>query len=255
MRIPIIAGNWKMNKTVPEAVALVDELGPALAGIQGVEKVVCPSFVALTSLAPVVARYQVGLGAQDLFWEKSGAYTGEVSPLMLAGVCQYVIIGHSERRQYFGETDETVNKKLKAALDAGLSPIVCVGEVLAQYEAGETDQVVAAQVRAGFAGITPEQARGVVVAYEPVWAIGTGKAATRDIAQRVIGMIRGLLAELFGGDVAQVMRIQYGGSVNAANIVEYMSAPDIDGALVGGASLKAADFVAIVQGTAKAKGL
>lgn len=255
MRTPIIAGNWKMNKTVPEAVALVDEMGPALAVIAGVEKVVCPSFVALASLAPVVARYQIGLGAQDLFWEKSGAYTGEVSPLMLAGVCQYVIIGHSERRQYFGETDETVNKKLKAALAAGLSPIVCVGEVLAQYEAGETDQVVAAQVRAGFAGITPEQARGIVVAYEPVWAIGTGKAATRDIAQRVIGMIRGLLAELFGGDVAQVMRIQYGGSVNAANIVEYMSAPDIDGALVGGASLKAGEFTAIVQGTAKAKEL
>jgi triosephosphate isomerase len=248
MRIPIIAGNWKMNKTVAEAVALVHELGPALQGIAGVEKVVCPSFVALAALAPVTAQYGIGLGAQDVFWEVSGAYTGEVSVAMLAEVCRYVIIGHSERRQYFGETDESVNRKLKAALAGGLQPIVCVGEVLAQYEAGQTAAVVGGQVRGAFAGLSAEQARGVVIAYEPVWAIGTGKAATGPGANAVIAeSIRGTLAGLYGADVAQAVRVQYGGSVNAANSAEFMRQPDIDGALVGGASLKPKDFVAIVQ--------
>jgi len=190
-----------------------------------------------------------------MFWEEKGAFTGEISPLMLQNLCQYVILGHSERRQYFGETDEGVNRKVKAALAHGLIPIICVGENLAQNEAGETEVFVSGQVRAAFAGLSADQARGCVIAYEPIWAIGTGKAATAAGANAVIGLtIRGTLAELFGEEVAQAIRIQYGGSVTPANIAEFMTQPDIDGALVGGASLKAADFVAIVQHGKAAKG-
>ncbi len=255
MRIPIIAGNWKMNKTNSEAVALVQALGAPLQGIKGVDKVVCPTFVALAAVAPLCKQYGIGLGAQDVYWEKSGAFTGEVAPGMLAELCQYVIIGHSERRQYFGETDETVNKKVKAAFAAGLTPIMCVGEVLAQYEAGQTAQVVGTQLRGGLAGIEPALVAKMVIAYEPVWAIGTGKAATTADAQGVIGgCVRPTVAELYGNDVAQAVRIQYGGSANAANIADYMSQPDIDGALVGGASLKAPDFIAMIEATAKVKG-
>ncbi len=254
MRVPIIAGNWKCYKTVAEAVALVRELRQGLMNIKGVEVVLCPSFVALAPVADLLKPTGIGLGAQNMFWEDQGAYTGEVSPLMLKELCQYVILGHSERRQYFGETDEGVNRKVKAALRHGLKPIVCVGENLAENEAGRTAEVVERQLRAALRDISAEQVRSLVIAYEPVWAIGTGRPATGAGANAVIGQtVRGTLAELYGKALAQEVRIQYGGSVNPKNIAEFMTQPDIDGALVGGASLKAADFVAIVQETVRAK--
>ncbi len=253
MRKPVVAANWKMNKTVTEAADLARALLAEIAPYGGVERVICPPFVALTTVAPLLAGTGVGLGAQNLHWENSGAYTGEVSAAMLAGLAQYVIIGHSERRQYFGETDETVNKKVKAALAAGLTPIVCVGEVLAEYEAGQTAAVVVRQIQGGYAGLTAEDASRTIVAYEPVWAIGTGRAATPAGANAVIGLhIRGALADLYGAATAEALRIQYGGSVTAANAVDLMIQPDIDGALVGGASLKPAEFAAIVKAAAGA---
>jgi triosephosphate isomerase len=254
MRIPIIAGNWKSYKTVAEAIDLVRELRRGLIDAEGVEVVLCPPFVALAPVAELLKPSDIGLGAQNMFWEDQGAYTGEVSPLMLKDLVQYVILGHSERRQYFGETDEGVNRKVKAALKHGLKPIVCIGENLAENEAGRTNEVVERQLRGALQDISAEQARGLVIAYEPVWAIGTGKPATGAGANAVIGLtIRGVLANLYGEDVAQAVRIQYGGSVNPKNIAEFMTQPDIDGALVGGASLKAPDFIAIVQETARAK--
>lgn len=255
MRIPIIAGNWKMHKTVTEAVELVRELRRGLVEVEGVEVVLCPAFVALAPVAELLKPTQIGLGAQNMFWEDQGAYTGEVSPLMLKDLVQYVILGHSERRQYFGETDEGVNRKVKAALKHGLTPILCVGENLEENEAGRTHAVVARQLRAALRDISAEQARALVIAYEPVWAIGTGKPATGAGANAVIGLtVRGVLADLYGEEVAQAVRVQYGGSVNPQNIAEFVIQPDIDGALVGGASLKAPDFIAIVQETARAKG-
>ena len=254
MRVPILAGNWKMNKTVSEAVELVRELRRLVLDVQGAETVVCPAFVALTSVAEVLQGTKIKVGAQDMHWEDKGAFTGEVSPPMLKGLVDYVIIGHSERRQYFGETDESVNRKVKAALAHSLTPIMAVGENLQQNEAGRTDAVVSAQVRNGLTGLTADQARRIVVAYEPVWAIGTGKAATASGANSVVALsIRGPLAELYGEPVAQSIRVQYGGSVTPANIAEFMTMPDLDGALVGGASLKASDFAEIVKATAKAK--
>lgn len=255
MRIPIIAGNWKMNKTVAETLELVRELRQNLGEApEKVEVVLCPPFTALWVAKNGLGRSKYSLGAQNLFWEPKGAYTGEVSPTMLAELATYVIIGHSERRQYFGETDETVNKKVKAALAAGLKPIVCVGEVLAEFEAGKTNEVVGRQVRGGLAGLLPEDMPTIVIAYEPVWAIGTGKAATGPGANAVVAQaIRGPLADMFGADVAQATRVQYGGSVTPSNIAEFMGQPDLDGALVGGASLKSADFADIVRATAKAK--
>ncbi len=251
MRKPLVAGNWKMNKTVEQAKALVEELLPGLKAISDVEKVICPPFTSLQTLSALLAGSGVGLGAQNLHWEASGAYTGEVSPQLVKEFCEYVIIGHSERRAYFAETDETVNKKLKAALAIGLTPIVCIGETLAEYEAGKTQAVVAHQVKEGFKEIDPAIASKIVVAYEPIWAIGTGKAATSEGANAVLrDSIRPELANLWGKDVAQQVRILYGGSVNAANAAEYFKMSDIDGALVGGASLKVADFTAI---TAAAK--
>ncbi|MGQ9682950.1 MAG: triose-phosphate isomerase [Anaerolineae bacterium] len=256
MRTPNIAGNWKMFKTVAEARALVTALLPELRTITSVERVLCPPFTALAAVSELTAGSGIGVGAQDLYWEKEGAFTGEVSPAMVKELAQYVIIGHSERRQYFGETDETVNRKVQAALAAGLVPIVCVGENLAQNEAGETETFVSEQVRRGLAGIAPEQARGLIVAYEPIWAIGTGRAATGEAANRIIGRaVRDTLAGMFGREVAEAIRIQYGGSVKPANIAEFLSQPEIDGALVGGASLKAEDFLAIVRAAAQAKGL
>jgi len=256
MRTPIIAGNWKMYKTVEESVALVKAMRPALEAIGGIETVVCPPFLSLPHVAEALRGSTIGVGAQDMFWKDEGAYTGEVSPLMLKPFCRYVILGHSERRQYFGETDETVNLKVKAALAHGLIPIVCVGENLAQNEAGQTQEVVEAQVRGALAGLTAEQAAGIVIAYEPVWAIGTGKPATGEGANATIkSAVRGTVARLFGESVADRVRVQYGGSVKPGNIAEFMSQPDIDGALVGGASLKAEDFVAIVRLSAEAKGL
>jgi triosephosphate isomerase len=255
MRIPIIAGNWKMNKIVAETLELVREIRQLLGEApEKVEVVLCPPFTSLWVAKNSLGRSKYSLGAQNLFWEPKGAFTGEVSPAMLAELVMYVIIGHSERRQYFGETDETVNKKVKAALAHGLRPILCVGEKLEEYDAGKTNEVVSRQVRGGLAGLTPEQMASVVIAYEPVWAIGTGKAATGPGANAVVAQaIRGPLAEMFGRDVAEATRVQYGGSVTPANIAEFMSQPDLDGALVGGASLKAADFAEIVRQTAKAK--
>ena len=251
MRTKIIAGNWKMNKTPAEAVALAQALVAEIGSVSGVERVIVPPFVALAGVAPVLAGSGIGLGAQNLHWADSGAYTGEVSAPMLKGLCQYVVIGHSERRQYFGETDESVNKKTRAALTHGLTPIVCVGETLAQYEAGETGAVVSGQVKAAFAEIPAADVLKTVIAYEPIWAIGTGRAATPAGANAVIAdHIRAVIAGLYGADVAAALRIQYGGSVTAANAAELLAQPDIDGALVGGASLKAADFGVIVRAAA-----
>jgi triosephosphate isomerase len=235
-------------------VDLVRDLRRWVLDVEGVEIVVCPAFVALTAVADALKGTKIKVGAQNMHWEEKGAFTGEVSAAMLQGVCDYVIIGHSERRQHFGETDETVNRKVRAALAHRLIPIMAVGETLQQYDAGETNAVVSSQVRQGLAGITAEQARGVIIAYEPVWAIGTGKAATGAGANSVVALsIRGPLAEMYGEEVAQAIRVQYGGSVTPANIAEFMSMPDLDGGLVGGASLKANDFAEIVKGTARAK--
>jgi triosephosphate isomerase (TIM) len=247
MRKPFVAGNWKMNKTVDQAKVLVEELLPGLQAVPEVERVLCPPFTALMSLSAQLANTGVGLGAQNLHWEASGAYTGEASPSMVKEFCNYVIIGHSERRAYFAETDETVNKKLKAALANGLTPIVCIGESLEEYEAGKTSEVVKRQILQGFKEIDNAIAAQIVVAYEPIWAIGTGKAATSDGANTVHkDYIRPVLASLFGDSNAQAIRILYGGSVTAANAAEYFKTSDIDGALVGGASLKP-DFLKIVE--------
>ena len=248
MRKPFIAGNWKMNKTIKEASALAGELRAALAGVTECDVVICPPFPALAAAREALAGSAIGLGAQNMHWQENGAFTGEVSPLILKGLCDYVIIGHSERRTLFGEIDKTVNQKLHAALAHGLKPILCVGENLEQNQAGETEAFVSGQVRAAFDGVTGEQARAITVAYEPIWAIGTGIPATGEGANEIVGgTVRGTLSALYGDDVAQAMRIQYGGSVKPANIAEFMAQPEIDGALVGGASLRAADFVAIVQ--------
>ena len=254
MRIPIIAGNWKMNKTIDEAVELVQAIKGPLAKITGVEKVVCPPYICLPAVGEAIGggpgAGAIGLGAQNMYFEEKGAYTGEIAPGMLAGLCQYVIIGHSERRAYFGETDEGVNKKIKAALAHNLTPIVCVGETLELRQAGSTDTWVKRQVEAALEGLSGEQVSSLIIAYEPIWAIGTGVAATTDDAQQVIGgVVRPTVEDMFGSQVAQSVRIQYGGSVKPANAAELMAMPDIDGALVGGASLKADDFVAIVAET------
>ncbi|MDI7276024.1 MAG: triose-phosphate isomerase [Anaerolineae bacterium] len=255
MRTPNIAANWKMYKTAAEARSLVQAMLAELQALDSIESVLCPPFTALEAVSSLVRGTRIGVGAQDMYWEEQGAYTGEISPLMVKELAQYVIIGHSERRQYFGETDETVNRKVRAALAHGLTPIVAVGENLAQNEAGETESFVSGQVRRGLAGLSREQARRIIVAYEPIWAIGTGRPATGEAANRIIGqVVRGTLDELFGHEVAQGVRIQYGGSVKPDNIAEFVSQPEIDGALVGGASLKAADFVAIVRTTAEVKG-
>jgi triosephosphate isomerase len=249
MRTPIIAGNWKMHKTIAEAVLLARQVREAVADIKGVEVVLCPPFTALNAVEDVITETKIGLGAQNMHWEEQGAFTGEVSPLMLKGWCDYVILGHSERRQYFGETDDGVNKKLKAALAHHLNPIVCVGENLAQNEAGETEAFVGGQVKAAFADVSAEQALKVVVAYEPIWAIGTGRNAEPADANNIIGgVIRGMLAQIYNEEIAQQIRIQYGGSVKPDNIEVFMSQPDVDGALVGGASLKADSFAALVKG-------
>lgn len=247
MRTPIIAGNWKMNKTAVSAVEFVNEIKEALDAISGIDKVVCPSFLAIPGVAATLAGTSVGVGAQNMYFEPNGAYTGEVAADMLTPFCQYVILGHSERREYFGETDEGVNRKIKVALAHGLTPIVCVGETLAQNEAGETVSFVSGQVRAAFAGLDTTDAAKCVVAYEPIWAIGTGRSANAEQAGGIIGnAVRTPLANLFGHDTAQQIRIQYGGSVKPGNIADYMAHPDIDGALVGGASLVPA-FVELVQ--------
>jgi triosephosphate isomerase len=255
MRTPVIAGNWKMNKTIEEAVNLVREMRLELNEVQGVDKVLCPPFTALTAVKELLEPTTVKLGAQNMYWEEKGAYTGEISPLMLEELCQYVILGHSERRQYFGETDDGVNKKIRAALAYKLIPIICVGENLAQNEAGETEAVVSGQIRGCLAGLSAEQVRGLIVAYEPIWAIGTGRPATGVGANAVIGQVlRGTISDLYDEATAQAVRVQYGGSVNPKNIAEFMSQAEIDGALVGGASLRTSDFVEIVRISAQVKG-
>ena len=239
-----------MNTTLAEAVLLVDTMRPLLEGVQGAERVVCPPFISLAAVRDRLQGSGILVGAQDMYFQEKGAYTGEVSPLMLRGLVDYVILGHSERRQYFGETDDLVAKKVKSALDHGLNPIMCVGERLEEYEAGKTEDVVTRQVKAGLSGL--QSLGGLVIAYEPVWAIGTGKPATGPGANQVIGLIRGVVRSLFG-DPADDLRIQYGGSVTPENIEEFISQPEIDGALVGGASLKADSFAEIVRRTAAAK--
>lgn len=255
MRKPFIAGNWKMHKTVAEALETVRALRPKVHDITTVDIAVCPPFTALHAVSDALRASNIQVGAQNMFWEDQGAYTGEISPLMLKELVTLVIIGHSERRKYFGETDETVNRKVKAALAHGLTPIICVGEVLEEREAGKTEEVVRRQVLGAYAGITADQARGTVIAYEPVWAIGTGRAATPTDANSVIGLvIRGALADMYGEEVAQAIRVQYGGSVKPANIAGFMEQPEIDGALVGGASLKPDVFAEIVRITAQVRG-
>lgn len=249
MRRRIIAGNWKMYKTVPEALALVEELRGLVADVEDVEIVVCPPFTALYPVKEALRGSNIELGAQDLYWEQEGAFTGEVSPAMLKSVgCSYVIVGHSERRKYFGETDEDVNRKVKAALANDLAPIMCVGETLEERDAGKTEDVIKRQVRLGLDGIKVNLAPRVVVAYEPVWAIGTGRASTGADANKVIKLIRATLAEVTNEQVASEIRIQYGGSVKPGNIGEFLGQSDIDGALVGGASLDAEQFMQIVKG-------
>jgi triosephosphate isomerase len=245
---PFIAGNWKMNKTVSEALALVGELRGLVSSVRDVEVAVAPPFTALHPVAKALEGSNVKLAAQNLYWEASGAFTGEVSPGMLKEVgCTYVIVGHSERRQYFGETDQTVNRRAKAVLANGMSAIVCVGETLTEREAGRTLSIVERQVREGLAGFGKQDAARLVVAYEPVWAIGTGKVATTQQAQEVHAAIRKVLGELFGAETGAGVRIQYGGSVKPSNAAELLAQPDINGALVGGASLKAEDFSKIVK--------
>ena len=251
MRAPMIAGNWKMNTTLAEAAALVREMKEGLERIAGVEKVLCPPFLSLSLVKELLQGSSIKVGAQNMYFEEQGAYTGEISPLMLCGICEYVILGHSERRQYFGETDELVNRKVKAALAAGLTPILCVGERLEEKEAERTEEVVTRQVTGALQGI--ESLNGMVIAYEPIWAIGTGRAATGKGANANIGIIRETVAQLYSKGIAQGIRILYGGSVTAANIAEFIGQHEIDGALVGGASLKAKEFLTIVEQTAAIK--
>jgi len=252
MRSPFVAGNWKMNTTATEAEKLVLEMLDKLDRIKGAEKVLCPPFISLVAINMMLQGSSIKLGAQNMYFETEGAYTGEISPVMLSELCEFVILGHSERRWYFGETDEIVNKKVKAALANRLQPILCVGERLAEKEAGKTEDVINRQVTADFKGIEPVS--NLVIAYEPVWAIGTGKAASGEQAAATIQFIRDVLAKLWNKSIAESLRILYGGSVNSANIAEFISHPEIDGALVGGASLKSEDFVSIVEQTAEIKG-
>lgn len=262
MRTPIIAGNWKMNKTVQEALDLVSELKGMVADAKA-EVVVCPPFTALYAVSKAIEGTSIRLGAQNVFWKKAGAYTGQVSPAMLADLgCAYVIVGHSEARgrfgaaeegmseellSVFGDTDASVNRKALAALEAGITPIICCGELLEERRKGEADEVVARQVRRALEGMDAPTVSRVVIAYEPVWAIGTGEVCEAGEADRICGLIRMVVQELHGEKTAEAIRIQYGGSVKPDNAAELLSKPNIDGALVGGASLKAADFAAIVR--------
>ncbi len=249
MRVPLIAGNWKMNTTVGEAIKLVKEMLPRLDEIDGVEKVLCPPFVSLAALKELIKGSSIKLGAQNLYFEEKGAYTGEISPLMLANLCEFVIIGHSERRQYFGESGELIGKKVLAALKVGLKPILCIGERLEENEAGRTEEVVTEQLRSSLAEV--KKLDGLTIAYEPVWAIGTGKAATGGQANETISLIRHFISQLYNRSVAQSLRILYGGSVTASNSSEFIKQPGIDGALVGGASLDAKQFLSIVKQTSE----
>ncbi len=251
MRMPIIAGNWKMHTTYDGAMDLVEALMDELDNVEGAEIVLCPPFPWLLAVAEYLEETPILLGAQDCYWADEGAFTGEVSALMLKDLARYCIVGHSERRALFGETDEWVNKKVHALLGHGIRPICCIGERLEEREAGRTDLFVTSQVRAAFAGVSTEDVLNVVVAYEPIWAIGTGRAATAEEANRVCGLIRDEIRTLYGGPTAEALRIQYGGSVSGRNAAELMAQPEIDGALVGGASLRADEFAAIVRAAAE----
>jgi triosephosphate isomerase len=247
-RLPFMAGNWKMNKTVGEALDLVRELKAAISGVKTVEVAVAPPFTALYAIRKELEGSSIHLAAQNLYWEEKGAFTGEVSPLMLKEVgCDYVIIGHSERRQFFGETDETVNRRIKAALAQGLKVIFCIGETLREREEGKTFSVIESQVEGGLKGLDDKKMRNMAIAYEPVWAIGTGKTATPEQAEEVHRFIREKLEKLYSREVSEEIRIQYGGSVTPENVKGLMNQPNIDGALVGGASLKAESFSKIVR--------
>ena len=248
MPTPIVAGNWKMNTTLAEAVALASEMCGALDAVGGVEKVVCPPFISLKAVKDVVDGTSIRMGAQNMHYEEKGAYTGEVSPGMLTGLCEYVILGHSERRQYFWETDEVINRKVRAALAAGLKPILCVGEGLEEREAGWAKSVVTAQLHGALNFVTSIDT--LTVAYEPIWAIGTGVAATGEAAEEIMGIIRSTLAELYSEAAAREVPLLYGGSVTPDNVAEYASQPNVNGALVGGASLDAARFSDIARGMA-----
>lgn len=255
-RIPMVAGNWKMHKSVADARHLVSEMVPGLGSKIGVEKVICPPHTALLAVASLIEGTDIQLGAQNMYWEAAGAYTGEVSPNMIAEFCEYVILGHSERRAYFNETDQDVNRKVQAAFDHGLTPIMCVGETLEDYEANRTYDVVFRQVNMGLEGIEFELGESdtpnLVIAYEPVWAIGTGRAATPQDANQVIAeVIRSATAERYGENIAQKIRVLYGGSVNSDNAKDFFVQSEIDGALVGGASLKVAEFIQITRAAAQ----
>jgi triosephosphate isomerase len=252
MRVPMIAGNWKMNTTLEDAVTLVRSMLAGLDGIKGVDKVVCPPFISLAAVKDLLKASSVQLGAQNMFYEEKGAYTGEISPVMLTGLCDYVIIGHSERRQYFGETGEIIDKKVQAAIKTEIKPILCIGESLEENEAGKTEEVLTRQLEAS--SDRRYFTSGMVIAYEPVWAIGTGRSASGAQANDAIGFIRRLVLNQHGSNIADSVRILYGGSVTAANTSELIGQSEIDGALVGGASLKADDFVSIVRQTADIRG-
>ena len=251
IRRAIIAGNWKMNKTRPEAKELIEAMKP-LVKDAGCEVVICVPYTNLETAVELTKGTNIKVGAENCHFAKSGAYTGEISADMLTEIgVEYVVLGHSERRQYFGETDETVNKRTKAALGAGLKPIVCVGELLWERECGITEEVIARQIKLDFFGVTADELKNCVIAYEPVWAIGTGKTATADQAEEVCGFIRDVLSKLYGKDVADTITIQYGGSMNAGNAAELLSKENVDGGLIGGASLKANDFATIVDAATK----
>jgi triosephosphate isomerase len=253
MRMPMIAGNWKMNTTVNDAIKLVKSMLGGLDKVRGIEKVICPPFVSLAAVRDLIKGSSVKLGAQNVFYEEKGAFTGEISPLMLAELCDYVIIGHSERRQYFNEAGEMIDKKVQAVLNVELKPILCIGERLEENEAGKTEEVLARQLMASSDRLY--YLGGLVIAYEPVWAIGTGKSATGEQANNTIGFIRQIISHQHGSDIADKVRILYGGSVTGGNIAEFMRQPEIDGALVGGASLKAEDFLSIAKQTSEIRGL
>lgn len=252
MRTPLIAGNWKMNTTVSEAVELVQKMLDELNRIRNVEKVLCPPSVSLAAVAEIIKDSSIKLGAQNMHFRDKGAYTGEVSPLMLVDLCEYVIVGHSERRQYFNDTNEVINKKVKAALEAGLKPILCIGEKLEENESGKTNEILNRQLESALADV--DELNDIVIAYEPVWAIGTGRSASGEQANETIGLIRQRIANLYSKATVQNIRILYGGSVTADNISEFVKQAEIDGALVGGASLKAEQFISIIRQTADIKG-
>lgn len=253
MRIPMIAGNWKMNTTIDEAKTLVNEIRPEVDAITNLEKIICPPFISLVPVYDLVRGSSIKMGAQNTYLQEKGAYTGEISPLMLSGICEYVIIGHSERRQYFQETDDMISKKVTLAIKHNIKPILCVGENLKDYEAGKTRDIVTGQVRSSLSGV--DSADTITIAYEPVWAIGTGKAATGKQANETIRLIRSIISEKYNSEIADKIRILYGGSVTTSNIAEFISQPDIDGALVGGASLKAREFVGIIKVTSTIKNI